>query len=139
NPAASRIDVTIPVAGIRTSSDLLDIKLRGDDFFQASAHPEMRFTSTNVDITGENTADITGNLNLRGITRPVVLKLRLNKTGYNPVTNLYTAGFSGSAIIRRSDFGMTALLPEVSDDVRLDLSAEGINETRKRAESLQKK
>lgn len=138
NPAASSINMSLSVAGIRTSSELLDSKLRGADFFNSSQNPDIRFISTNVDITGENTADVTGDLTLRGVTKPVVMHVRLNKTGYNPITNLYMAGFAASALIKRSDFGMTTLLPEVGDDVRLDLSAEAINQTRKQAESIKK-
>jgi len=138
NPAASRINVSLSPASIHTSSDLLDAKLQGSDFFDSGKYPDIRFISTNVDVTGENTADITGELTLRGITKPVVLHARLNKADYNPITNLFMIGFAGSALIHRSDFGMTAFLPEVGDEVRLDLSAEAVNLTRKQAESLKK-
>lgn len=138
NPAATTINFSLLPSGIHTSSDLLDSKLQGPDFFNTAQFPDIRFVSTNVDITGENTADVTGNLTLIGVTKPVILHVRLNKTGYNPITSLYQAGFNATATIRRSDFGMTTLLPDVGDEVRLDLSAEAVNQTRKKAESLKK-
>ncbi len=138
NPSASEMNFSLSAAGIHTSSEILDAKLQGSDFFDSSKYPDIRFVSTNIDITGENTADVTGNLTLRGIVKPVMLHVKLNKIGYSPVTSLYVAGFSATAIVRRSDFGMTTLLPDVGDDVRLDLSAEAINQTRKQAESIKK-
>jgi polyisoprenoid-binding protein YceI len=138
NPSASEMNFSLSAAGIHTSSEILDAKLQGSDFFDSSKYPDIRFVSTNIDITGENTADVTGNLTLRGIVKPVMLHVKLNKSGYSPVTSLYVAGFSATAIVRRSDFGMTTLLPDVGDDVRLDLSAEAINQTRKQAESIKK-
>ena len=138
NPAASEINFSLTASGIHTSSEILDAKLQGTDFFDASHFPDMRFISTNVNITGENTADITGSFTLRGIIKPVTLHVTLNKIGYSPVTNLYVVGFKANTVIKRSDFGMTTLLPDVGDDVRLDLSAEAINQTRKQAESIKK-
>lgn len=136
DPAASRINISLSAADIRTSSELLDLKLQGEEYFDSDRFPNIRFVSTAVQVTGSNTADVTGNLTLRGITRPVRLRVRLNKAAYNPVTRLYTAGFAATATVKRSDFGMTVLLPDVSDEVRLDISAETVNETRKKAESL---
>ncbi len=138
NPADSHINFSLSPAGIRTSSDLLDSKLQGADFFNTAKYPDIRFISTNVDVTGESTSDVTGDLTLLGVTKPVVLHVRMNKVGYNAITNLYMAGFAATATVKRSDFGMTTLLPEVGDDIRLDLSGEAVNLTRKKAESIKK-
>lgn len=138
NPAATRINVSLSPSSIKTSSDILDLKLQTSDFFDSATYPDIRFISSNVDITGENTADITGNLTLRGITKPVILRAHINKADYNRYTSLYVIGFSATTVIHRSDFGMTTLLPDVGDTVKLDISSEIINLTRKQAESLKK-
>src|SRR5690606_4794654 len=85
NPAAASVNMSLSASGIRTSSDLLDLNLQSTDFFITTQHPEIRFTNTNIDITGESTADITGDLTLLGVMKPVVLHVRLNKADYNPI------------------------------------------------------
>lgn len=136
HPEQSKIDVTLKPSGIRTSSDILDHVLQGSAFFNTDAYPDIRFTSTSTTVTGKNTGDVTGNLTMLGVTKPVTLHVRYNKSGYNPVTSLYVSGFNAEATLKRSDFGMTNLIPQVSDEVRVELSAEAINLDRKKNESL---
>lgn len=138
HPERSRIDVTLRPKGIRTTSEALDRTLQGKDFFHTDAYPDMRFVSTSVKVTGENTGDITGNLTLLGVTKPVVLHARFNKAGYHPVTSLYVAGFSADTTLKRSDFGIDYLIPMVADKVRIEIGVEGINQDRKKAEQLKK-
>ena len=75
-------------------------------------------------MTGERTADITGDLTLHGVTRPVTLEAEFNQAGVNPVDKTYSLGFDAEAKIMRSDFGITAYLPGVGDEVELDIEAE---------------
>lgn len=137
-PETSAVDMTLYPKGIRTSSSELDKHLQNKDFFNSKTFPEIHFVSTSVKITGKNTGDITGNLTMLGVTRPVVLHATFNKAGYHPYTKMYVAGFSGWATVKRSDFGMSHLVPAVSDEVKLTVQLEGIDQTRKAAESIKR-
>ncbi|MAI62046.1 MAG: polyisoprenoid-binding protein [Micavibrio sp. TMED27] len=123
NPAASKVNITIPVAAIDSGVPKLDEHLKSKDFFDVEAFPTASFVSTKVEVTGENTAIVHGNLTLHGVTKPVDLDVKLNKLGEN-MMNKETAGFSATAMIKRSDFGIVMYLPALSDDVRLDIEVE---------------
>ena len=122
NPAASRLDVTLPTASVFTSSAKLDDELRGAEWFDAARYPEVRFQSTSVAPTGPDIADIAGNLTLHGVTRPVTLKARFVGSGRNPVDGTYDVGFSATGSITRSAFGVTKYVPLVGDEVDLTIS-----------------
>lgn len=137
-PEESTIDVTIHPSGIRTSSTALDEHLQKKDWFNTEAFPKVRFVSTSIKVTGEKTGDVTGNLTMLGVTKPVVLHVTFNKGDYHPISKDFIAGFSAEATIKRSDFGMTSGIPMVGDDVRLMVETEGVNVDEKKRESLKK-
>jgi polyisoprenoid-binding protein YceI len=139
NPEKSKVTITLKPDGIRTSSEKLDEHLRGKDFFDTAKFPYIRFVSTSVKVTGERTGDITGDLTMMGVTKPVVVHATFNKGDYHPMSNMYIAGFTGSATLKRSDFGMNYGIPMVGDEVRLEFSTEGVNQDRKKAEAVKKK
>ncbi|TVR99770.1 MAG: polyisoprenoid-binding protein [Rhodospirillales bacterium] len=128
NPEASTLEVTIQTASVDMDHDGLNEHLRTDDFFDVANHPTMTFRSTDVEVTGENTGRITGDLTLLGVTRPVVMDVTFNKAGPHPVNDNFIAGFSGTASLSRSDFGMTYLVPAIGDTVDIRLSVEGIRQ-----------
>ena len=123
NPAASKVNVTIPIAMIDTDIPKLDEHLKSKEFFDAATYPTATFVSTKVDVTGKDTAIVHGTLTLHGVSKPVDLNVQLNKIGENFMKQP-TAGFSASATIKRSDFGITTYLPALGDDVRLDIQSE---------------
>jgi polyisoprenoid-binding protein YceI len=134
HPEQSTVDVTLWPAGIRTSSELLDRKLQDNDFFNSDRFPTIHFVSTAIKITGKDSGDVIGNVTMLGVTKPAVLHVHLNKADYQPVTNLFVAGFKAEATIKRSDFGMNSYIPMVGDEVRLEVYTEGVNQDRKQAE-----
>ena len=69
-------------------------------------------------------ARLHGDLTIRGITRPVVLQVQLNKMGEHPLTHKQAVGFTAEGVIKRSEFGLTAYVPLVSDEVHLFISTE---------------
>lgn len=123
NPAASSVNVTIPLDKVDTGVPKLDEHLKTKDFFDVATYPTATFASDKVVMTGKKTADVHGKLALHGVTKPVTLKVRLNKAGEN-MFKLQTAGFTASATIKRSDFGMTTYLPGLGDEVTLAIEAE---------------
>lgn len=122
-PANSKVEVTIPVADVNTGVPKLDEHLKTKDFFDVETYPSAKFVSTSVDVTGKDTAIVHGDLTLHGVTKPVDLNVRLNQVGQN-MFQKQTAGFSATATIKRSDFGISTYLPGLADEVRLDIESE---------------
>lgn len=128
NPAKSDVSVVIQTANIDGNNQQLNTHLRTVDFFDADRYPTITFTSTGIQITGEQKALISGVLTIRGMAQPVVLNATFNKEGENALAGDYRAGFSATTIIKRSDFGMTYGLPALGDEVQLDIQVEAIRQ-----------
>jgi polyisoprenoid-binding protein YceI len=123
-PENSKVNATIHVATLTTGLTDLDEHLKSPLFFDATKFPEATFVSNKVVVTGKTTATVSGMLTLHGVTKPVTLNVILNKTGVNEITNKNSVGFSATAKINRSDFGINTLLPGVSDEIVLDIQSE---------------
>ncbi len=123
NPAASSVKVEIKVADGKSGVTKLDDHLAGPEFFDVAKFPTATFTSTKVELTGKDTAKVTGDLTIRGITKPATLDVKLNKLGEN-FMKVPTAGFTASTTLKRSDFGITTYLPGLADDVKIDIESE---------------
>jgi polyisoprenoid-binding protein YceI len=127
SPNASKVDITIPVGKLTTANaGLSGHMLRGGkdggraDFF-GEAPADARFVSTSVEATGTS-AIITGNLTLNGETKPVILDAKFSGAGAHPFNKKATVGFHATTTIKRSEFGMSYGIPNISDDVVLDIS-----------------
>ena len=103
-----------------------DKHLRGPDFLNTSKNPTSTFESTAVKSTGEGTADITGNLTLNGVTKPVVIQAKFLGEGKDPWGG-YRAGFEGSTTLQLKDFNIQGPGP-ASQSVELILSVEGVRQ-----------
>lgn len=129
NLAATRLEVTIPVSKVTVASaGLRDHLLRpgkdgGKPDFFGRDPADARFVSTAVRRTGPMKAEITGNLTLNGVTRPVTIAATFKGAGPNPMNKRLNIGFAGKAAIKRSDFGIAYGIPLVSDRVELDIAA----------------
>lgn len=124
NPAQSKVAVTIDAAAIDTNWAERDAHLRSADFLDVAAHPTITFASTSVEPTGERTAKVTGDLTIRGRTRPVTLDVVLRQLAPHPFTQTRTAGFSATTTIKRSDFGIETYLPLVGDEIAIQIELE---------------
>jgi polyisoprenoid-binding protein YceI len=123
-PEKSGLDVTVPLGGVITGSARLNEHLAAPDFFDALKFPNATFTATKIEPTSPTTARITGDLNLRGTVRPLAIDATFNQAGIHPVDQRYTVGFDGRAVIKRSDFGINAYLPQLGDEVTLRIEGE---------------
>lgn len=123
--AASSVQVTLPLSGLQAFVPSFNEHLRSADFFNAEEFPEATFTSTRVEATGEGALKITGDLTIKGITRPVVLDARLNKAGQGR-DGRPKVGFDATATLKRSDFDLDMFVPNVSDEVMLRITSEAI-------------
>ncbi|MDR3515700.1 MAG: YceI family protein [Azospirillaceae bacterium] len=120
----SNVDVTVQLAGIDTTNPKLDAHLKSADFFDAEKFPTATFKSTAIEVTGPTTGKITGDLTLHGVTKPVVLDATFIGGGVNGMTKAYVVGFSATATLKRSEFGIKTYVPAVSDEVNLIISGE---------------
>lgn len=128
-PENSTVKVTLAAGSVDTGFAARDEALHGPMFFNVGQFPAMTFTSTRIARTGDKTADIQGDLTLLGITRPLVLKTTFNRMARDTTgTDVFKAGFTATATIKRSDFGMKAYVPYVGDDVRVTINFEGIKQ-----------
>lgn len=125
NPENSEIDVTIKTASIDMDHEKWDAHMKNEDFFDVEKYPDMTFKSTAVKVTGDNTADITGDLTIFDQTHPVTLHVTHNKSGKHPFNGKYVAGLSAHTVIDRSKWGMTYGLPLMSPHIDIRLEVEG--------------
>jgi polyisoprenoid-binding protein YceI len=138
DPTRASVQVTIPLSSLSTGVPALDEHLRSEDFFEVQKFPTATFRSTKVERgAGKDRLKVTGELNLHGVTRPVTLDVTVLKVGSNPRTQLPTVGFEATATLQRSDFGLGAFVPQVSDEISLHLTSQGV-EAKGYAEYLRK-
>ena len=124
DPAQSSVNVTIPMASLSTGVEKLDAHLLNADFFDAEKFPTATFRSTGVTAAGEGRLKVAGDLTIHGVTRPVVMDVTINKVGEHPMSKRPAAGFDARLDIKRSDFGVGAYAPGVSDEVRIEITVE---------------
>lgn len=127
-PEKSNVDVTIYTDSIDMDSKAWDDHLKNEDFFHVEKYPTMTFKSTDIEVTGDNTGKLTGDLTLLGKTNPVTLDVTFNKLGVHPYSGKMIAGFSATGTLKRSDFGMGYGLPNIGDEVTLRIEVEGIRQ-----------
>ena len=124
-PEESKVNVTLKTASVDSNHAERDKHLRSDDFLNVAKHPTATFESTSVKSTGEGTADVTGNLTLNGVTKPVVIAARFIGEGQDPWGG-YRAGFEGTTTLTLKDFDIKMDLGPASQTVELIISVEGV-------------
>ena len=124
NPAASSVSVAFPVKSMLTGWEARFDHFMSADFFGASDEEMVTFTSTAIEVTGDKTAKITGDLTLNDVTKSVVLDATLNQVGDHPMEGKPWAGFSATTTLLRSDYNLGMFAPFVSDEVLLQISIE---------------
>jgi polyisoprenoid-binding protein YceI len=125
-PANSSVSVSMPVMSMFTGWEAREGHFMSDDFFGAKEGDMVTFASTGIEVTGENTALITGDLSMNGVTKSVVLDAKLNKAGDHPRANKPWLGFDATTMVKRSDFDLGMFAPFVSDEVQIQMSLEAM-------------
>ena len=126
DPANSSVSVSMPETSMLTGWQERFDHFMSPDFFGASDDDIVRFSSTGIEVTGDTTAKITGDLTLNGVTKPVVLDAVLNQVGDHPMAGKPWAGFSATTTLLRSDFNLGKFAPYISDEVAVELSIEAM-------------
>lgn len=129
-PEDSKISIDVKTASVFSNHAERDKHISSKDFLDVASFPDAKFVSTSVKTTGKNadgkvTADVTGDLTLHGVTKPVVVKTTFLGEGKDPWGG-YRAGFEGTTSIKRSDFGKMMDLGPQSDTLDLIISFEGV-------------
>ena len=125
NVEATKVSFQIDAASVDTFWEARDKHIRGKDFFDAENHPTITFVTTSVKPTGSDTADVTGDLTIRGVTKPITMQAKLNKIGPSPFNpSLTIAGFTVTGEIDRTEFGVSYAAPAVSAIIPIQLELE---------------
>ena len=124
----SQVDVLIDAASIDMGDAAWNDKLRSHEFFAVAHYPTARFVSTRIEKKGDRDGIVHGQLTLLGATRPIDLAVKFNRAGVDPYTFRSTVGFSATASLKRSDFGMSKYLPDIGDAVELRIEVEGLRD-----------
>ncbi|MEE8294264.1 MAG: YceI family protein [Sphingomonadales bacterium] len=124
NPGQTSLIVTLDPASINTNVAEFDELLKSKDFFDVENFPTASFTSSEVYFTSATSAEIPGTLTVHGVSAPAVFYVTLFGAGKNWVSGKYTLGFSGTATVNRSAFGLKNLLALTGDSVTIEFDAE---------------
>ncbi|WP_343316549.1 YceI family protein [Acinetobacter soli] len=123
-PANSSVDVTIPVSSVNTNVPALDKEFQQEGWFNAAKYPNITFKSTKVETKDKKHFKISGNLTVKGITKPVVLDAVLNKQGEHPMAKVPAIGFNATTSFNRSEFGIGNYVPNVGDKITVNITTE---------------
>ncbi|MDW8107772.1 MAG: YceI family protein [Armatimonadota bacterium] len=129
NPSNSSVEIEIDANSVDTGNSRRDEHLRSPDFFNARQFPKLTFKSTRVRKIDNTTVEVQGDLTIRGITRPLTVRVTFTGKGRNP-RGQEIIGFETTFTIRRSQFGITYGLENngLSDEVRVTVSVEAIRQ-----------
>lgn len=123
---ASKVEVTLPLSGLVSHVPALDKHMRGPEMFDAEKFPAITFRSTRVQATGKDRLRVSGDLTVKGITRPAVLEVTLNGAGPHPMAKKPAVGFDATTTLKRSEYGIDYALPAVSDEIRIRITTEAL-------------
>lgn len=127
-PETSQVSLTIQADSLDTDHEKRDEHLKGPDFLNAGEYPTITFESTDIEVTGESTGKLTGDLTMHGRTRPVTMDVTFNRMAPHPIPaydGVLVAGFSARGTIERSEWGVSAYAPNISDEMKLIIEVEG--------------
>ena len=122
NPNAATLSLTFPMTAITTTASIFKEHLSSAQWFDVAKFPEATFVSTKVVASG-NSAQITGNLTIKGITKQVTLAAQFHGAGNNGPQRTLNIGFTATGTVKRSDFGLNGAIPMVDDQVKLRINA----------------
>lgn len=132
HPDQARVSVTMPLSGLDSHVPALDKVLAGKEFFAVAQYPVATFRSTAVTVVGYHRLKVAGSLSLHGVTRPVTLNVHLNRIGRHPFPAWHGAqaiGFDARTTLSRSEFGLGAYAPAVSDRIKVHITVEAIEQS----------
>ena len=124
DPENSSVEVVIDATSVDSRVENFNGHLNGPNFFDTANHPTITFNSTSFKATSDDTFDVVGDLTIKGITQSVTLQTTVNKAAAHPRKKTPIVGVDATGTVSRSAFGMDRVVPNVSDEVTLYISAE---------------
>ena len=120
------VDVVIDMKSVDTGFTVFDGHIQGEDFLDTAKFPVATFKSTKVVFDGDKPASVEGNLTIKGVTKPVILKVTSYVNATHPMLKKDAIGADASAVIKRSEFNAGKYAPNVGDDVTITIGLEAI-------------
>ena len=120
------VDIVIDTKSVSTGAEIFNEHIQGEDFLDTAKYPTATFKSTKVSFDGDKPATIDGELTIKGVTKPVTLKVSHFTTMPHPMLKKDTIGANASTVIKRSEFNAGKYAPHVGDDVTITVSLEAI-------------
>lgn len=122
------VDVTMDMKSVDTGSVLFNEHIQDEDYLDTDQYPTATFKSTSVKFEGDKPAAIEGNLTIKGISKPVTLKVTAFQAMPHPMMKKDAIGANASTTIKRSDFNAGKYVPYVGDEVTINIAIEAIKE-----------
>lgn len=122
------VDIVIDMKSVNTGFQTFNEHIQGEDFLDTGKFPTATFKSTKVVFEGDKPATVEGNLTIKGVTKPVTLKLTSFQAMPHPMMKKDAIGANASVMIKRSEFNAGKYAPYVGDDVTIDIAVEAIKE-----------
>lgn len=120
------VDVVIDMKSVDTGSTIFNGHIQGEDFLDTAKYPTASFKSTKVVFEGDKPASIEGNLTIKGVTKPVTLKVNHFVSMDHPMMKKPAIGADASTVIKRTDFNAGKYAPNVGDEVTITLALEAV-------------
>lgn len=122
------VDVTIDTKSVDTGFALFNEHIQGEDYFHTEKYPTITFKSTGVKFAGDKLSSVDGNLTIKGVTKPVTLAVTSFHCMPHPMLKKLGCGANATTTIKRSEFGAGANAPYVSDEVKLVIAVEAVQQ-----------
>lgn len=127
DPTKSTFDVKLKTESIDTNNAARDKHMRSPEYFDAEKNPDITFKSKSVKKAADGSLEVTGDLTLRGVTKPLTAKVELTGSGKG-MRDEVRAGWETTFTVKRSDYEMTAGQGALGDEVRITVSVEGVKQ-----------
>ena len=122
------VDVVIDMKSVETGSSLFNQHIQGEDFLDTAKYPTASFKSTKVNFQGDKPSEIPGNLTIKGVTKPVILKVSHFVNTKHPMNGADAIGADASVVIKRSEFNAGKYAPAVGDEVAITITLEAVKQ-----------
>ncbi len=124
NPQNSTLNVTFKTDSIETLVPVFNSHMKGEKLFDTAKFPEATFKSTKFEKISDKTGKVTGDLTIKGVTKPAVLDVTLNFAGAHPMSKKRSLGIGAATSVKRTEFGVSQGAPFVSDEVTIEIQTE---------------
>lgn len=124
DPVNTTVEMEIVTDSVDTGSEIWHEHITGEKWFDAANNPTINFKSTEVSANADGTFNVTGDLTIKDVSKPVMMQVTINAAMEHPRSKKPVVGISAVGGVKRSEWGLGAAVPFVSDEVKLEIQAE---------------